>query len=59
MCDLEKFSDIYQEISSLSHDDTLRLILEAKSQDEKDFYVMIGNFLLQKKQKEVVEGNIF
>lgn len=59
MCDVKKYNDIFQEIKSLRQDDTLQLILEAKTQEERDFYVMIGNFLLQKKQKLVVEGNLF
>ena len=29
------------------------------TQEEKDFYVMIGNYLLQKKQKIIVEGNLY
>lgn len=59
MCDVKKYNDIFQEIKSLRQDDTLQLILEAKTQEERDFYVMVGNFLLQKKQKLVVEGNLF
>lgn len=59
MCDVKKYNNIFQEIKSLRQDDTLQLILEAETQEEKDFYVMVGNFLLQKKQKTVVEGNLF
>ena len=59
MCDVKKYNNIFQEIKSLRQDDTLQLILEAKTQEERDFYVMVGNFLLQKKQKMVVEGNLF
>lgn len=59
MCDVKKYNEIYQDINSLSPDDTLQLILEAKTQEEKDFYVMISNFLLRKKQKMVVERNLF
>ena len=59
MCDVKKYNDIFQEIKSLRQDDTLQLILEAKTQEERDFYVMVGNFLLQNKQKIVVEGNLF
>ena len=47
MCDVKKYNDIFQEIKSLRQDDTLQLILEAKTQEERDFYVMVGNFLLQ------------
>jgi len=59
MCDVKRFNEIFQEIKSLRQDDTVQLILEAKTQEERDFYVMIGNFLLQNKQKVVVEGNLF
>jgi hypothetical protein len=59
MCDVKKYNDIFKEIKSLRQDDTLQLILEAKTQEERDFYVMVGNFLLQNKQKIVVEGNLF
>ena len=59
MCDVKKYNDIFQEIKSLRQDDTLQLILKAKTQEERDFYVMVGNFLLQNKQKLVVEGNLF
>ena len=59
MCDVKKYNNIFQEIKSLRQDDTLQLILEAKTQEERDFYVMVGNFLLRNKQKIVVERNIF
>ena len=59
MCDVKKYNNIFQEIKSLRQDDTLQLILEAKTQEEREFYVMVGNFLLQKKQKTVVERNLF
>ena len=43
----------------MSLDDAVQLILEAKTQEERDFYAMVGNFLLQKTQELVVEGNLF
>ena len=59
MCDVRKYSDIYKEIAKLNPDDTLQLVLESENEDEKDFYEMVGDYLLQKHQKEVVEGNLF
>ena len=59
MCDVKKYNEIFQEIKSLSQDDAVQLILEAKTQEERDFYAMVGNFLFQKKQELVVEGNLF
>ena len=45
--------------SMLQPEDTLQLVLEAETEDEKDFYELIGDFLLQKKQKQVIERNLF
>lgn len=59
MCDVKKYNEIFQEINMLRQDDTVQLILEAKTQEERDFYAMVGNFLLQKKQRNVIEGNLF
>lgn len=59
MCDVKKFSRIYKDISRLRPEDTLQLVLEAETEEEKDFYELIGDFLLQKKQKQVIERNLF
>lgn len=59
MCDIKKFNKIYEDILMLQPEDTLQLVLEAKTEDEKDFYELIGDFLLQKKQKQVIERNLF
>lgn len=59
MCNLEKYNKIYKDILKLGPDDTLQLVLEAESEDEKEFYELVGNFLLQKKQKQVIERNLF
>lgn len=59
MCDLEKYRKIYKEIDKLEADDTLELILNSQDSDEQDFFELIGNFLLQKKQKKVIQENRF
>ena len=35
MCDVKKFSQIYKEIATLQPDDTLQLVLEAETEEEK------------------------
>ena len=35
MCDVKKFSQIYKEIATLQPNDTLQLILEAETEEEK------------------------
>lgn len=59
MCDVNKFNKIYKEITALQPDDTLQLVLEAETEEEKTFYELVGDFLLQMKQKEVIERNLF
>ncbi|MBE5940256.1 MAG: hypothetical protein E7266_07650 [Lachnospiraceae bacterium] len=59
MCDVKKYNSIYKDIVKLQPEDTLQLVLEAETEDEKEFYEIVGDFLLQKKQKEVVERNLF
>ena len=59
MCDTKKFYEIFEEIKELTASDTLQLIQEAENEEVKQFYVMVGNYLLQKKQKEVIERNLF
>lgn len=59
MCDIKKYNKIYQDILLLQPDDTLQLVLEAETDLEREFYQIIGDFLLQIKQKQVIEGNLF
>ena len=59
MCDVNKYSAIFNDIKALQPQDTLQLILEAKTKEERDFYEMIGNYLLQSRQRKVVERNLF
>lgn len=59
MFDVYKYSKMYDEIKKLQPEDTLQLVLEARTKEERDFFEMVGNFLLQKKQRQVIEGNLF
>ena len=59
MCDIKKFDKIYKDIETLSQRDIMELISEYKTEDEKNFYETIGNFFLQKRQRECIERNVF
>ena len=59
MCDVRKYNKIYKDIVSLQPEDTLQLVLEAETEEEKDFYELVGDFLLQMKQKQAIERNLF
>ena len=57
--DVKKYEKIYEEIKCLEPEDTLQLTLEADSEEQREFYQMVGDFLLQKKQKQVIARNLF
>lgn len=59
MCDVNKYSNIFRELKMLQPEDTLQLVLEAKNKEERDFFEMLGNFLLQQKQKQVIDKGLF
>ena len=52
MFDVKKYEKLQPE-------DTLQLVLEAETEEQKEFYEMVGDFLLQKKQREVIERKLF
>ena len=54
-----QYGNVYEEIKNLQPQDTLQLLLNAKTEDEKNFYELIGDFLLQAKQRDVVGKNLF
>ncbi len=59
MCDVKKYESIYNEIQNLQPEDTLQLVLEAETEEQRDFYEMVGDFLLQQRQKQIVERKLF
>lgn len=59
MCDLKRYSEIYKEIIKIQPEETLQLVMNAENEEEQEFYQLIGNYLLQKKQKQVIEMNLF
>ena len=59
MCNVKKYEYIYKEIEKLDIDDTMQLVLESKSEDAKDFYELVGDFLLQTRQKDAIARNVF
>ena len=59
MCDVKKYERIYAAIKELQPEDTLQLVLEAETEEQRSFYEMVGEFLLQIKQQKVIERNLF
>lgn len=56
---LEKYHNLYNEIKDIEPEDTLQLALNAKTDDEKNFFMMIGDYILQQRQQYAIERNLF
>jgi len=59
VCDVKKYEKIYEDIKNLQPEDTLQLVLEAETEEQRSFYEMVGDFLLQRKQRQVIERKLF
>lgn len=59
MCDIKTYEKIYEDIEKLTPEDTMQLVLEAETEEQRDFFGMIGDYLLQKRQKQVIERKMF
>ena len=57
--DVSKYTKVYEDFKNLHSDDFLQLITEAETQEEKNFFETVWNYLLQEKQKKVIERNLF
>ena len=45
MCDVKKYEKLQPE-------DTLQLVLEAETEEQKEFYEMVGDFLFRKNREK-------
>lgn len=54
MCDVKKYSKMFEDMKQLQPEDTLQLVLEAKDKEERDFFEMVGNFLSKKHNKNLI-----
>lgn len=59
MIDKEKCLRLYQELKSLQYDDLIQIVAESESKEEKEFFVTVGNFVIQQRQKLAIERNEF
>ena len=59
MCDVKNTIIFIDELKKLKPEDTLQLVMEAENDEEKQFFEMLGNYLLQEKQNKVIERNLF
>lgn len=57
MCDVKKYEKIYKDCKSLNMDDYYQLMNESSNDEEKEFFIFLSNFFVQKNQEKfVAEG---
>ena len=50
---------LYQECKDMDIEETMELVLSAETEDEQDFFSMLSDFVLQRKQKNVIAQKRF
>ncbi len=55
MCDVKEYEKIAKKLSVLTPDDTMQIIKETNDPDVRQIYSIVGDYFLQKKQKELIE----
>lgn len=59
MSDIEVIRELYNRCKDLDIEDTIELELVAADEEERDFISVISDFILQQKQRKVIEQKRF
>ena len=59
MSNIEAARKLYEQCKNMDIDETRELVLAAKSEDEIEFFSYLSDFVLQRKQKEVIAQGRF
>ncbi len=59
MSDIEVIRELYNRCKEMDFEDTLKLELEASDDEEQGFISVISDYILQQKQRKVIEQKRF
>ena len=59
MSKAEAAKRLYEECKDMDIDETMELVLNAETEEEQDFFSMLSDFILQRKQKKVIAQKRF
>ena len=59
MSNSEAAKKLYEECKYMDIDETMELVLNAETDEEQDFFSMLSDFILQRKQKKVIAQKRF
>lgn len=52
MLKAEAANKLYEECKDMDIDETMELVLNAETEEEQDFFSMLSDYILQRKQKK-------
>lgn len=59
MSKAEAARKLYEECKDMDIDETMELVLNAQTEEEQDFFSLLSDFILQRKQKKVITQKRF
>ena len=59
MSKTESARKLYEECKDMDIDETMELVLNAETEEEQDFFSMLSDYILQRKQKKVIAQKRF
>ena len=59
MSKAEAARKLYEECKDMDIDETMELVLNVETEEEQEFFSMLSDFILQRKQKKVIAQKRF
>lgn len=59
MSKVEAARKLYDECRDMDIEETMELVLSAETEEEQDFFSMLSDFVLQRKQRKVIAQKRF
>ena len=59
MSNIEAAKQLYKICRNMDRDEAMQLILSADNEEEQEFFSMLSDFILQQRQKEVIQQKKF
>lgn len=59
MADISIIRNLYNQCKDMDIEESIDLLLKAESKEEQDFISLVSDFVLQRKQREIIEQKKF
>ena len=59
MTNLDAAKKLYEQCKNMDIKETLELVLSAETEEEQEFFSLLSDFILQRKQKKVIAQKMY